>query len=281
MRRGRDESSPVDLFPFTAVLLSAMGALVVMLFAMTSANAADADPPAARPQRAHVELQALLDLIAEREADAESLAQGWAEHEQFESKSEEMEDDVVRLQEDLEQDRTRRQRPGVQVDELRQRIAELSQLEGDAGTRVAAQLASIAEQNANAEDRETQLSQRQQEFEDQRDRVPVVWRGASETNLRPVFYDCTAKAVSQVDGKSYDLGIDDPEFTSADNAFTAHMKELKKDDRYAVFIVRSSGIRIYDLAVQLCGRADASYGYIVVEDDVVLEFPAEVTTQER
>ncbi|MFT5687528.1 MAG: hypothetical protein ACI8PQ_000357, partial [Planctomycetota bacterium] len=31
----------------------------------------------------------------------------------------------------------------------------------------------------------------------------------------------------------------------------------------------------------LCGRVDASYGYIVVDDGVVLEFPAEETTKER
>ncbi len=271
----------MDLFPFTAVLLSAMGALVVMLFAMTTANAADSEPPAPRPQRAHVDLQALLDLIAEREADAESLAQGWAEHEQFESKSMEMEDEAARLDGDLERDRSRRLRPGVQVDELRQRIAELSQLEGDAGTRMAAQRVSISEQNSNAEGRDAQREQREEQFEQQRDRVPVVWRGASETDLRPVFFDCTASAVSQVGGKRYELGVDDPEFTSADNAFMAHITGLKTDDRYAVFIVRSSGIQFYNLAVFLCGQVDASYGYIVVEDDVVLEFPAEETTEER
>lgn len=285
MSRTRSEPAQVDLFPFTAVLLSAMGALVLLLFGLLSEAAADVAAPPAAADRAHVDVAALevnLGWWDDRlPRDRAELELRRSRHEDFEAET------ALRIAQARDQEerlaiqRALRERPWVVVEQLQRRLADLGRLEGEAGTQLQARRETVTELEERARQREDELERLELESSARQRRVPVVWRGSSRTNLEPVFFDCTGGSLQEIGGARFDLGVDESDLTAVDRDFMKHVQRLQRENRYAVFVVRPSGIDHYILAALLCRKAKTAYGYVVVEDDVVLEFPEEAGGEEN
>lgn len=304
MRRKSTGSQTVSLFPFLAVLICMMGALVLLLLGLTQTMRRQAAMQRqaqrqAREYRAALPLAslrpppvpipggfdraALSDHAAQLECDRQQrwnalLAAARAEQEE--------------LAAELRRRKTQRDELTAELEELARRLDSTA---GDAGAAsVAAEVAE--EQQQELEARHARLTEQialtERKIEEGKLRQTtapneyaiVPYDGASGTPRRPIYIECTETGFRFLPEDVF-LGVRELKAgTARFNALVTGTQALLrfwtlKHERaperipkpYILLLVRPGGIYAYDVARTVLSRFDVPFGYELLEDKIVLQ----------
>ena len=279
-RRGRQATAGVSLFPFLAVLICTMGALILLLVIL----ARQAQVQAARATAAQRAAQAAAeqqDLQAAREDVQWRLEQLRDSREQTEAQLEE-----ARLELGHIEDHTRR---------LRQQMADLEaswSLTKDQSNKAIEHrellVAELAKAEAELEQARRRLAETQQAVKNRKKSYAIVpYRGPHGTFRRPIYLECRGdKIVLQPEGieltaDDFDgpMGPGNPLATTL-RAAREHMLRQRQFDPnaagepYPLLLVRPNGIDAYYAARMALKSWGTDFGYELVEQDWELQFPA-------
>lgn len=269
--RKANDYSP-STFPFLAVLLCTIGALVLIL-AVTVVHS-----------RASANKAAELEL-------GESIEQVKEQSDFLVSVSEELQARRERLKKELERRRRELSHIEDHIDRLRKDLTQLQSQSEQAHT-VAAE-AIVAEKESKIADLEKQLEAKKQDLEktieERKDQQPafsiIPYEGPNGTARRPVYLECRADGlVIQPEGITLSIQELAPPHGPG-NPLDATLRVLRtayqaKDQVYGIttppyplLIVRPDGINSYALARAAMAGWDDQYGYELVEADRELAFP--------
>jgi hypothetical protein len=267
----RGESTAPALFPFLAVLLCTIGALVLILV-LTVANS-----HASAKREVENEISKVAETTSEMEIVAEELA---VQRDELKARVErrrrdlaDIEDHISRLSQTLEN----------LVSKIERIQTQSSQTEEER-TGKTEQIAKL----------KTEIDQKKRELideiEKQKKRKPafavIPYVGTNGTNRRPVYLECTKEGVIvQPEGLLISLNDLRPPFGPG-NPLDAALRVLRlayqqKDATfgitlppYPLLIVRPDGIQTYALAREAMSGWDDQFGYELVEKEMELKFPA-------
>lgn len=303
-RTTSSQGQPVSLFPFLAVLICMMGALVLLLLGLTSTMrqrlsrpilasiptpsapvglGEDLVRPPSPPLPGDFDRGALEEARMRRDQERRAHWQGV-----LESLTEER-DRLQRLVEDQKRERARRQ---TELDELRSRLethsnqsvssqASVGMLE-ERQKQSEQELQSLAKRIALTERNLEELRLRQADSGNAHAILP--YDGRSGTVRRPIYIECTEKGYRFL---PEDVFVGPNELKGAtprSNALAFGAKALlrywtlrnvrdpgRNPRPYLLLIVRPGGIFAYDAARQLLSRLETSFGYELVEDEIQLQ----------
>lgn len=287
--RHRDGDNPVQLFPFVAVLLCTMGALLVLLVSV------------ARTSRA----RALEDAVAlQSEARAEAALRAAESQRNLEASRRELER-VAAYQRELDEARRRAdailQHDRARLAHLEDHMRRLRQ-QLETMKLAAAELNSL--QDSRFEDRQQALAEverlgqligeTRQKIEELRAETAhrsksyaiVPFEGRSGTRRRPIYIECNeTEVVLQPEGVVFTMddfrppiGPGNP-LVAALRAAREHVARnspagaLGKDvEPYPLIVVRPTGFKFYRLVREAIQSWDSEFGYELVEQDWVLTY---------
>jgi hypothetical protein len=276
-----DNSASVSLFPFLAVLLCTMGALLVVLVAMTrSARDAALRRAAANPPPAVTDE----DSAARKEID---------EVNQFVSQLDQVRSEALRkLREDqlrLSHLEDHMRRLQDQLEKLQIAAAELEALEGEHyDDRQQAEREVQRLQRLIATTREAIDALKQQQKTKKRCYALVPYEGPNGTTRRPIYLECRqGEVIFQPEGVRITrddlrppLGTGNP-LASALRAARDHLIRLhaeegqnRDSEPYPLVVVRPSGATMYGLVQRAIQSGDFQFGYELAEEDWELKYPA-------
>ena len=305
MRRNTGSTSQtISLFPFLAVLICMMGALVLLLLGLTSTMRQRLDRPSLVAIRAPAVAQPA-DGDAPRPPpppgpggfDQQTLAQSRARQEQ---ECEARWQSLIR-QTTSDRDAVRAALQGKQ-NELLQRQARLdelaallkSQVDQAISEQATAEMLQERKKQAELEldsvSREIALTERkleelkQQQATASNAHAILPYDGRSGTTRRPIYIECSEKGYRFL---PEDVFVGPNELRGAtphSNALAFGAKALLRywtlrnardpahhPRPYLLLIVRPGGVFAYDAARQLLSRLESSFGYELVEDEIILQ----------
>jgi hypothetical protein len=279
-RRHRGKSQlGVSLFPFLAVLICTMGALIVLLLLIMQQARVQAQelavqtPSAEELAAAAAELQIKReDAQWRREALENQRAQGTQQLADQRLALAHLEDHIRRLQEhwrDLE----------LQAEQLQ------SQGQAKESTRdnVQAQIAAAREEIklAQSELAAAQAAARQKP----RSYSLIPYEGPNGTSRRPIYIECTSDCIMiQPEGVTLDArDFEGP--LGPGNSLDACLRaireylarspaQIQQGEPYPLLVVRPSGVVAYAAARSAMKSWDDEFGYELIEDDTTLAYPA-------
>lgn len=264
----------VALFPFLAVLICTMGALVPLLLAMAhqARLGARAEARARAAERAH-------EFDAQREAVQWRIEQLRSARQQTEAQWERaqqylghLEDHARRLEEEIRQLRReqellhqQRQRDGIDLDQLRAQIRqmedELARAETDTGS---------PRPGPNA----------------QRSYALVPYVGPNRTQRRPIYLECTARAVIvqpegiRLTAEDFDgpLGASNPLISvvraAREQMVLSGVLDPDRDgEPYPLLLVRPDGVAAYHYARVALKPWGPDFGYELISAELTLAYP--------
>jgi hypothetical protein len=274
-RRGRRGAPRLSLFPFLAVLICTMGALVLILFAvMRQARAQATREAAARIAKQQTDWQAERDAVQWRSRQLqESKQKTQSQLADMRLKLGHLEDHARRL----------RQRAA----DLESAAKQLDQSEAEVRRRQTGTREELQAIQAQVAEAERRLDAARKAVQDKpRSYAVVPYEGPNETHRRPIYLECRSDAVVlQPEGlklKPEDfegpLGPGNPLAASL-RAVREHLvsQGVFNPDRdgepYPLLLVRPSGIVAYYAARAGMEAWGADFGYELVGEDWKLEFP--------
>ena len=267
-RRG-DSTAPA-LFPFLAVLLCTIGALVLILVLTVANSHASAKREAEVTMTDIKDTSDIMQVVSEElEAQREDLK---AKVERRRRDLADIEDHIARLTKSLEQLASKFER--IQ--------SETSKTEIESSEKKEA----VSELRKEIDRKKKELID---EIEKQKKRKPafavIPYVGANGTSRRPVYLECTKEGVViQPEGLLISLNDLKPPFGPG-NPLDAALRVLRltyqqKDASfgitqppYPLLIVRPDGIQTYALAREAMSGWDDQFGYELVDKDMALRFP--------
>ncbi|MHC2067834.1 zinc ribbon domain-containing protein [Bremerella sp. T1] len=280
-RRSARHTVEISLFPFLAVLICTMGALIVLFVVMvlqarTEAVAVDL-PPLSVPAPAEVEPVA----PAPEPPPQEDYTEQMEELKQLrEKRLKQLED--ARLQLAGLEDHSRRL-----TDKIRKLRADIAVLEGETDNVT-----------GSADDFETQkkrldaeIAQAQAELEQVRKEIEgrkpayalVPYDGQSGTRRQPIYIECTAdRVIIQPEGIGLS-GNDFQEPLGPGNPLAASLRTIREyrqsqgipgqGNPYPLLVVRPGGAESYAAAREALNGWDDEFGYELVDEDTKLAYP--------
>ncbi|MEN1679173.1 MAG: hypothetical protein AAGJ46_06240 [Planctomycetota bacterium] len=283
----KPSGSPVSLFPFLAVLLCTMGALVILLVAMS--HAARNRTPEAPTEAAVAEDAPETEIISEEEQQQREaiLAKAKTAEEEFRARAEAVDkvlrEDQLRLSQ-LE-DHMRRM-----LSEVEAKRAAIAQLLADETEK----LDDRAQAERNLEQLKELIEEAKQEIAEIKEEnagkekayAIVPYRGRSGTRRRPIYIECLEdRVVLQPEGVELmdsdfvePLGVGNP-LASALRATREHYARENPDagydpdaEPYPLIIVRPKGIKLYYRVREAIRSWDSDFGYELVSEDTELDF---------
>ncbi len=278
--KATDVSSPISLFPFIGVLLSTMGALLVVLIAVSrSAHDAALREVEARKAAAaaggHEDDRQKLDQVNEYVAKLNGVRT---------EAEKRLRDDQLRLSHI--EDHTRRLKEQMQA--LQYSVNELVALEGDhyddrkQAEREVDRLGQII-----AATRETIASLQDENKSKKRSYAIIPYEGPHGTQRRPIYIECRQnEVVLQPEG----IRLTPEDFRpplGAGNPLAAALRAARdyivrqegsatpnrEAQPYPLILVRPEGILAYYRVRQAIESWDTDFGYELIDDDWKLEFP--------
>lgn len=289
MRRRRiaKEAVSVSLFPFLAVLICTMGALIVLLVLVVQQARVQADTISHdREQQAEAQQASLQQLKQEEEDslwEADILQQQRSElTDQLADKRLELshlEDHIRRLEQQWEKMKAE---------------AELMQQSSQAGaTDQAAAQAELDRLQAEIEAIKNRLEQARKELaERERFYAIIPYRGPNGTQRRPIYIECRQSGIVihpeeiKLLPRDFEgpLGPGNP-LDAALRAIREHWARVEGDayssEPYPLLIVRPDGSVAYAMARAAMAAWDDEFGYELVEDDLELAYPPSDPTLKR
>lgn len=265
-RARRDEVAP-SLFPFLAVLLCTMGALVLILMLVVSNAQATAKEIAASVEAEQVseEMVALsneMQKVRENQQKELDKKQGELAH---------VEDHINRLQNQIEDLVAKYEKLAEEKD--KQNIEQ-----ADWETKKKELLDSIAKA-------EEELKEKEDEAKNKKPAYSIIpYQGPNGTSRRPIYLECVADGiVIQPDGFKLTLRDLKPPYGPGNpldavlRAIRSHLESIEAtggSTPYPLLIVRPDGIRTYAMARGAMASWDDQFGYELVGDDLDLKYPS-------
>lgn len=281
MRRPAASPAGISLFPFLAVLLCTMGALIVVLVVLNRQSRLAAMARAAEEAKSHQQLEAA--------SEDRELARG-----AIEWQLEHLRTSRDKTQRDL--DHARLKLAGVEEHQrslekrLRELQAEAKNLEKLGETNEpsrAAEEADLSRLAAEIVAARERLRKAQTDAANQPPSYAVVpYDGPSRTRRRPIYIECRGdRVVIQPEGivlRASDFsgpaGPGNP-LASAIRAAREHLQSKATDPKspeaepYPLFIVRPDGVEAYYAARAAMASWGSDFGYQMVDQDWKLEYP--------
>lgn len=264
-RARRDEVAP-SLFPFLAVLLCTMGALVLILMLIVSNAQATAKEIAASVEAEQVseEMVALseeMQKVRENQQKELDRKQGELAH---------VEDHINRLQDQIEELVAKYEKLAEEKDKenIEQSDWEKKKLE-------------LEQAIAKAED---ELKEKEEESKNKKPAYSIIpYQGPNGTSRRPIYLECVADGlIIQPDGYKLTLrdlkpphGPGNP-LDAVLRAIRAHLESIDATGGaapYPLLIVRPDGIRTYAMARGAMASWDDQFGYELVANEMTLKYP--------
>ena len=270
-RKRRGESSAPALFPFLAVLLCTIGALVLILV-LTVANS---------HASAKREVESEIIEVAETTNELEIVA------EELDVQRDELKARVERRRRDLADIEDHISRLSQTLEQLISKIERIQTQSSQTEEERSGKTEQVAKLKKEIDQKKKELLE---EIEKQKKRKPafavIPYVGANGTNRRPVYLECTKEGVIvQPEGLLISLSDLRPPFGPG-NPLDAALRVLRlayqqKDATFGVtlppyplLIVRPDGIQTYALAREAMSGWDDQFGYELVEKEMELKFPA-------
>ncbi|MEZ6115767.1 MAG: hypothetical protein R3C28_04240 [Pirellulaceae bacterium] len=277
-RRRRPSEEAVSLFPFLAVLICTMGALIVLLVVMVQqARAAAVDP---------TEIARLNEQIQQA-------------NEQRQLKVEENQWRIEMLQQSRETTQQQLVEKRLELSHLEDHIRALRQKIQGLEDRAAALTAEESDFDAdqvrkeiNRLESELELAKREldkekQQYQQQSGKFAIVaYDGPNGTKRRPVYIECMADRVILRPENIVLTGNDFQEPLTNDNPLALALRAKREylarlssfgdqDEPYPLLIVRPDGTRAYAAARAAMAAWDSEFGYELIPADMPLAFPDE------
>lgn len=265
-RRKREQLAP-SLFPFLAVLLCTMGALVLLLMLIVSDAQVTAQEVAQVAEQRKEELQSLAD--AKLRAQQKQLDDQRFELEQkrlvlqhFEEHIEELTAELTELSEAIQLAQT----TGKTEQEKQEQLEKLTELE---------------KQLAKAKEK---LAQQLEKPDGDKPVFAVIpYEGPNGTHRRPIYLECRANGLLvQPEGILVSLENLQPPYGPG-NPLDAVLRTIRNEYKpksgaitrtaYPLLLVRPSGVRTYALARAALSSWDDQFGYELIDDELDLVFP--------
>ena len=284
MRRlaSRKTQIGISLFPFLAVLICTMGALIVLLIIVVQQARVQADTLADQRQREREQGGQDRDRREKLAQEAEDWQWQREILEQQRSKlTEKLSDgrlELSHLEEHirrLEENWRRLQAEAAEMKRLRQGN---QQQESSAQEELARLQAEIAAQRQRLEQLREQYAQRRRSF------AIVPYQGPNGTRRRPIYIECRQSGIIiQPEGIAFGpqdfngpLGPGNP-LDAALRAIREHWTRLEGDaaqgEPYPLLIVRPDGAVAYTMARAAMAGWEDEFGYELVDDETQLTFP--------
>ena len=274
----------VSLFPFLPVLLCMMGAMIMLLVVVAQSVREQAISPAAKTPETQTtmtveeaeELRYKIDASAEeadwyaenyvivRQNAEEELADLQAKLALAEKETQKIEDELARLKQLAQQLDTETQATPEEVEHLKRLLAQ---------------------QQQRKEEAELELAELQKDAAQKEKSYAIVpYRGASGTYRRPIYIECgNGKVIIQpegielVPGDFHVLDRPDNPFDTALRVIRQYYMETNQTARgsepYPLFIIRPSGVDMYDNALQATKNWVKDFGYEIVNEDWHIQYP--------
>ncbi|NUQ65935.1 MAG: hypothetical protein HUU20_26035 [Pirellulales bacterium] len=276
-RGGRREGAGVSLFPFLAVLMCTMGALIVLLVVITRQARLQA-AEAARAVQPESD-QTKEDLVAAKELVELQISQLSASRQRTEAQMAE-----VRLKLGHIEDHARRLRE--ELARLQAAWAELDKVKSEDGRRRAEVEADLERLEAAAAEAQSLLADAQEEAKNRRKSYAVVpYEGPNQTRRRPIYLECRSDAiVLQPEGIRFSatdfdgpLGPGNPLDVALRAAREYWLSREAIDpessgEPYPLLLVRPDGIEAYYAARAAMKSWASDFGYELIDQDWELEF---------
>ena len=266
----RGESSGPTLFPFLAVFLCTIGALVLILVLTVANSHASAKRDVESEMNEIAETTDLMEIVsAELDAQRDELK---ARVERRRRDLADIEDHISRLNQTLEQLLSK-------IERIQSQSTQTEEERSDKTEQIARLKTEIDEKKRELVD----------EIQKQKKRKPafaiIPYVGSNGTTRRPVYLECTKEGVLvQPEGLLISLSDLRPPFGPG-NPLDAALRVLRlvyqqKDATFGVtsppyplLIVRPDGIQTYALAREAMSGWDDQFGYELVEKEMELKFP--------
>jgi hypothetical protein len=269
MSRNRNAEAPtISLFPFLAVLLCTMGALLVLLVLFSRSASMGQQNAATAAVVEELELAKenvswrLNQLAGVRDRTAEDLAKARMQLAGVEENSRELTDELERI------------------------LRTAKELEGDAGSRQAteAELAALEERLKNA--RESLDKARADQAQKPAAYAVVPYVGVNGTHRRPLYIECCIDGVFlQPEG----IRLNPSDFEGPPGpgnplacALRAAREHLARNSAnsgdpaaqpYPLLLIRPSGVMAYYAARESIASWGSEFGYQLIDEDWTLAFP--------
>jgi hypothetical protein len=285
-RRTANGENKVTLFPFLAVLLCTMGALI-MLLVVIARNVREqnviatepiattrAEQPLAREQATEI-LEQIKMGTEEAEWFAENLTQSKKEAEETLAEK--------HIQLALAEKETQKVH-----DELKRLATLAEQLEHNETTKdnnVAVLKSLLEQQKQQYEKEELELAELQKEIAKETKSYAIIpYRGTAGTYRRPIYIECRDnKVIIQPEG----IELTEADFLFAnrpDNPLDTVLRVIRQyyletnqivrgTEPYPLLIVRPSGVEAYEATRRAVGAWIQEFGYELVEENSKIEYP--------
>ena len=268
----RREQAGVALFPFLAVLICTMGALIVLLVLLVQQARLDAKTVAQAKSRDVAAVAGNKEQLEDQQWRRELLEQSRREKTQELAESR---DRLAHLEDHI-------QRLEAQAQALLERcraIDEGRQLKGSELDAARAELARL-QSDIDAKKKSLEADRQQQSAEQWYALIPYA--GPSGTRRRPIYLECTELGVViQPEGLLLgEADFDGPRgpgnpLDAAVRTIREHLQKTagaKAGDAYPLLVVRPGGVQAYSAARDALQAWDDEFGYELLGDDKRLDF---------
>ena len=265
----------IALFPFLAVLVCVMGALVPLLLGISRIARRQAlEEAQRRAAQTHEEMQSELELIQWR-------------IEQLKLSRQKTEEDLRQARDRLAhyEDHARRlQSEAQRLQSMLQSIDKHEPAGGSLRSQLQAQWeqvqAELAEARRGLEEAQAAVRQRKPSY------AIIPYEGPSGTRRRPIYIECTADAVI-IQPEGIRLTADDFRGPlKKDNPLAATLRAIEayldrsglidqqgSERPYPLFLVRASGVEAYAAGREAIAAWGSDFGYELIDDDWQLSYP--------
>jgi hypothetical protein len=296
MSRKRKASNTSNLFPFLAVLISAMGALILLLLIVAQKAGKDRDAEYAQNRDKMIAEATNLPALPEKKTFPDvALVPDLVIPELVEHKLEPLPEIVDRRLEiqrkiaEVRRELKARTDSVKSTSDLPDKNARLSELSASLQS-LQAQLEKIkrakeeaAKQSAKLKSDYAALDARRRELERKSraasERYSIVpYYGPNGTNREPIYIECRGSSITilpeGIELKPNDL----PDANDAENVLAKVMRVLMTQERsngrrpYPLIVVRPDGVATFYIARGALSFLETDYGYELVPDNVDLEF---------
>ncbi|MCA9194569.1 MAG: hypothetical protein KDB03_22515 [Planctomycetales bacterium] len=268
--RLRRETTSPTLFPFLAVLLCTMGALVLILMLLVSIATNTSKQAAEQQQQQVSEAQSLLELAAE--SLSKQLYEGQIELEKKRLGLQHLENHTQELLKELEN-----------LHETAQLLKEQSE---DEEQNLSAQQVELSELEKQLADAFHDLENKQSLEKANGDKpifAIIPYDGPNGTHRRPIYLECIADGlILQPEGVPIPLADLQPPYGPG-NPLDAALRTVRSayapangavnSTAYPLLVVRPEGIKSYTLARAAMTGWDDQFGYELVTDNMDLVYP--------
>ncbi|EAQ79822.1 hypothetical protein [Blastopirellula marina] len=268
--QARRQGVEISLFPFLAVLICTVGALIVLLVVLVQQARASVD---AAPVTTETTPVAAPEVPAFPLAELEELRKLRAEQRQ------QLEDE--RLQLSGIEDHIRRLATQIRgLDEQVKLLEEKRNATKSDQADIDQQLAEVRQQLADAKDKLTEEQAKAAKKKPSYALIP--YDGPNGTRRQPIYIECTGdRVILQPEGIEL-YGADFRPPLGAGNPLDAALRAIREyrlkqnpsaPDPYPLLVVRPNGAESYAAARDAMLSWDSEFGYELIDDELELQFP--------